>query len=142
MARSSYRVSAWATVHCLTGCFIGEFLGLTIGVLLGFSVLGRVALAVVLAYVCGLGLAMTSLMRSEGLSMGAAWRAIWLGEVISIGVMEIAMNTADYHAGGLGVETLADPLFWWGLAVAAVAGFLAAWPVNHWLIGRELKRCH
>jgi len=29
-----------------------------------------------------------------------------------------------------------------GLLVAVPVGFLAAWPVNFWLLKRELKRCH
>jgi hypothetical protein len=32
--------------------------------------------------------------------------------------------------------------FWRGLMFAVPAGFLAAWPVNYWLLGRDLKRCH
>ena len=29
-----------------------------------------------------------------------------------------------------------------GIAVAIPAGFLAAWPVNWWLLKRNLKACH
>jgi hypothetical protein len=29
-----------------------------------------------------------------------------------------------------------------GLVFAIPAGFLAAWPVNYWLIKRDLKGCH
>jgi biotin transporter BioY len=28
------------------------------------------------------------------------------------------------------------------LAFASAAGFLAAWPVNFWLLGRHMKKCH
>jgi len=31
---------------------------------------------------------------------------------------------------------------WKGLALAVPAGFFAAWPVNYWLLKRELKACH
>jgi hypothetical protein len=33
-------------------------------------------------------------------------------------------------------------MFWRGLILAVPAGFLAGWPVNYWLIKRELKACH
>jgi hypothetical protein len=33
-------------------------------------------------------------------------------------------------------------LFWEALAVAVPAGYIAAFPVNAWLIKRELKKCH
>ncbi len=40
----------------------------------------------------------------------------------------------------------AASLFSWtsmcALLVAVPAGFLAAWPVNYWLLSRELKACH
>jgi hypothetical protein len=31
---------------------------------------------------------------------------------------------------------------WRGLLFAVPAGFMVAWPVNYWLLGRELKACH
>jgi hypothetical protein len=35
-----------------------------------------------------------------------------------------------------------EPIFWVGIAAAIPVGFLAAWPVNWWLIKRDLKKCH
>lgn len=136
-----FKTSISATLHCLVGCSIGEFLGLAIGVALGLGVVLTMSLAVVLAFVFGIGLAVRPLMK-QGFDFTRALQTIWLGEVISIAVMEIAMNATDYAVGGVQVETLADPLFWIGFAAAVPAGFLAAWPVNYWLIGRNLKECH
>ena len=42
----------------------------------------------------------------------------------------------------MGVKSLFAPRYWEALAVAAVAGFLVAWPVNFWLLGRNMKKCH
>jgi len=33
-------------------------------------------------------------------------------------------------------STLDTPLFWWSLAVALAVAFVAAVPVNHWLMER------
>ena len=33
-------------------------------------------------------------------------------------------------------------IIWIGIAVAIPAGFVAAWPVNWWLLKRNLKACH
>ncbi|WP_283937644.1 DUF4396 domain-containing protein [Sphingomonas hankyongi] len=71
-----------------------------------------------------------------------AFRIIWIGEVTSIGVMEIVMNFIDYQLGGMGAPSIVHWSFWRGLLFAVPAGFLAAWPVNYWLIKRELKACH
>jgi hypothetical protein len=136
------RVSAQATLHCLTGCVIGEVAGLMIGVSLGLAAWQTILLATALAYASGMTLGLVPVMRSRGIGMIAALKIIWLGEVISIGVMELAMNFADYQMGGMAAPSVLSWMFWRGIAVAVPAGFLAAWPVNWWLIRRELKSCH
>jgi hypothetical protein len=136
------RLATSATVHCLTGCAIGELVGLAIGVTLGIGVWPTMILATVLAYVSGFALGLRPLVR-RGMSVVQAFRTIWLGEAISIGVMELAMNFTDYHMGGIAAASVLEPMFWGGFAVALPAGFLAAWPVNWWLLRREIKKpCH
>lgn len=81
-------------------------------------------------------------MRSRGVGLIEALRIIWVGEVTSIGVMEIVMNFVDYHLGGMGAPSVISWMFWRGILFAVPAGFLAAWPVNYWLLKRELKACH
>jgi len=71
-----------------------------------------------------------------------ALKLIWIGEAISIGVMEIVMNAVDYMVGGMQSGSMLTPIFWYGIAVAIPAGFLAAWPVNWWLLSRDMKKCH
>jgi hypothetical protein len=138
----AWRLAAHSTLHCLTGCVIGELLGLVIGVELGLPAGQTIALATLLSYASGITLGLVPVMRSRGLSLLAAFRIIWMGEVVSIGVMEIAMNLADYAMGGMGAKTALSWAFLRGFAVAVPAGFLAAWPVNHWLLKRNLKNCH
>ena len=139
---SSMGLAASATVHCLTGCAIGEILGLAIGVTLGIGVWPTMILATLLAYASGFALGLRPLLR-RGMSLPTAFRTIWLGEAISIGVMELAMNFADYHMGGVGAASVLEPVFWTGFAVAIPAGFIAAWPVNWWLLDRKIKaHCH
>ena len=65
------------------------------------------------------------------------------GEAISIGVMELVMNTVDYHMGGMTAPSVFHWSFWQGFLFAVPAGFLAAWPVNWWLLNRNIKQqCH
>ena len=134
--------SAQATLHCLTGCVIGEVAGLMIGIALGLGVWVTMGLATVLAYITGMTLGLVPVARREGISFVAALKIIWIGEVISIGVMELVMNTVDYNIGGIQAGSLLEPIFWIGIAVAIPAGFVAAWPVNWWLLKRNLKACH
>ncbi len=134
--------SAQATLHCLSGCVIGEVAGLLIGVALGLSVGPIIFLATTLAYVSGMTLGLVPVMRNQNKTFLEALKLIWIGEVVSIGVMEIAMNAADYAVGGMQAGSILSPIFWAGIAVAVPAGFLAAWPLNWWLLKRDLKKCH
>lgn len=139
---SSFAAAAHATLHCLTGCVIGEFIGLAIGVSLAITPYTTMGLSTVLAYISGFSLTVFPLMRRTGFTFKIAFKTIWLGEAVSIGVMELVMNAVDYHMGGVRTGSVFNPLFWEALAVAVPSGYIAAFPVNFWLIGKELKRCH
>ncbi len=139
---SALRVSAQATLHCLTGCVIGEVAGLAIGVGIGLAVWQTIGLATLLAYLSGFTLGVLPVMRSRQIGFWQAFRIIWIGEAVSIAVMEIVMNLVDYQMGGMGAPSILSWMFWRGIIFAVPAGFLAAWPVNYWLVRRELKACH
>ena len=137
-----WRLAARSTQHCLTGCIIGEVIGLAIGIEAGLSTTATIILATTLAYISGFALGLVPVMKSRGLSLVEAFKLIWIGEAVSIGVMEIVMNAVDYQMGGMAAPTVFSWMFVRGLLFAVPAGFLAAWPVNYWLLGRELKACH
>jgi hypothetical protein len=141
-AGGPWRLAAQSTLHCLAGCVIGEVAGLAIGVSLGLAAWQTIILATLLAYASGITLGLLPVMKSQRIGALAALRIIWVGEVVSIGVMELAMNLADYRMGGMGAPSILSWMFWRGILVAVPAGFLAAWPVNYWLVKRELKACH
>jgi hypothetical protein len=138
----AFKTSAQATIHCLTGCVIGEVLGLGIGVTFGLGIWPTIILATGLAYVTGITLGLLPVMRGRGVGWMEALRIIGVGEVISIGVMEVVMNFVDFQMGGMAAPSVASWMFWRGILFAVPAGFLAAWPVNYWLLKRELKACH
>lgn len=134
--------SAHATLHCLLGCVLGEVAGLMLGISLGFNIWMTMGLATVLAYISGFTLGVLPVMKREQLSFVSALKIIWLGEAVSIGVMELVMNGVDYFIGGVQASNVFAPIFWIGLLFAIPSGFLAAWPVNWWLIKRNMKACH
>jgi len=141
-SRGALSTSALATLHCLTGCIIGEVAGLAIGVTFGLGIWPTIILATTLAYVSGFTLGVVPVMRRMDKSFLEALKLIWIGEAVSIGVMEVAMNAADYSVGGMHADSVFSHMFWIGILVAIPAGFLAAWPVNTWLLKRDLKKCH
>jgi hypothetical protein len=122
-------------LHCLTGCAIGEVLGLVIGTALGWGNVATIALAVVLAFFFGYSLTMLPLLRS-GLALGAAIPLALAADTLSIAVMEIVDNAVMLVVPGAMEAGLASPLFWGSLAFALAVAFVAAFPVNRYLIAR------
>jgi hypothetical protein len=122
-------------LHCLTGCAIGEVLGLVIGTALGWGNVATIALAVVLAFFFGYSLTMLPLLRS-GLALGAAIPLALAADTLSITVMEIVDNAVMLVVPGAMEAGLASPLFWGSLAFALAVAFVAAFPVNRYLIAR------
>lgn len=140
-ASHGWRAASSVTLHCLTGCAIGEWIGLAIGTSLALPPTVIVALAVVLSFISGFALTLIPLLR-RGLKFGEAMRIVWVGEAISIAVMELVMNLVDYHMGGMQSGGLLSLRYWTAFALALVAGYAAAVPVNFWLLERNLKKCH
>jgi hypothetical protein len=129
------RLAISATAHCLTGCAIGEVLGLVIGTALGWGTAATIVLAVVLAFFFGYLLTMIPLLRS-GLALGAVLPLAFASDTLSITVMEIVDNLVILVIPGAMEAGLASPLFWGSLAFALAIAFVAAFPVNRWLISR------
>jgi uncharacterized protein DUF4396 len=129
------RVAASATAHCLTGCAIGEILGLAIGTALGWGNLETIVLAILLAFVFGYGLTSLPLLRA-GLPLRTVAGLAFASDTFSITVMEIVDNAIILVIPGAMDAGLGDALFWGSLAFALAVAFVAAFPVNRWLIAR------
>jgi len=119
----------------LTGCAIGEVLGFVIGTSLGWGNLATIAIAVGLAYVFGYSFTLAPLLRG-GLALGTALGLAFAADTLSITVMEIVDNAVVLVIPGAMDATLGDPLFWASLAFALAVAWVAAFPVNRWLIAR------
>ena len=129
------RLSFSATLHCLTGCAIGEVLGLVIGTALAWGNVATITLAVALAFFFGYSLTMLPLLRS-GLALGAAIPLALAADTLSITVMEIVDNAVVLVVPGAMEAGFASPLFWGSLAFALAVAFVAAFPVNRYLLAR------
>lgn len=129
------RTAFSATLHCLTGCAIGEVLGIVIGTALGWSAVATIALAIVLAFFFGYGLTMLPLLRS-GMAFGAVLPLAFASDTLSITVMEIVDNLIIVVIPGAMDAGLGSLLFWGSLAFALAVAFVAAFPVNRYLISR------
>ncbi|MGH3080814.1 MAG: DUF4396 domain-containing protein [Gaiellaceae bacterium] len=133
--QSLNRLAASATTHCLTGCAIGEVLGVIIGTALGWSNLPTIVLAIVLAFFFGYAFTSWPLLRS-GLALSAVIPIALAADTFSIAVMEIVDNAILLVIPGAMEAGLADILFWGSLAFALAVAWVAAFPVNRYLIAR------
>jgi len=129
------RLAASATTHCLTGCAIGEVLGFVIGTALGWGNLATIVLAIALAYVFGYALTLRSVLGA-GVALGSALGIAFAADTLSITVMEIVDNLVVLAIPGAMDAGLGDWLFWGSLALALAIAWVAAFPVNRWLIER------
>ena len=129
------RLAFSATAHCLTGCAIGEVLGMVIGTALGWGDFATIALAVVLAFFFGYSLTMVPLLGS-GLALGTVLPLAFAADTLSITIMEIVDNAVMLVIPGAMEAGLTSFLFWGSLAFALGVAFVAAFPVNRWLIAR------
>ncbi|WP_426244993.1 DUF4396 domain-containing protein [Nocardioides sp. LHG3406-4] len=133
--KSRNSMAASATLHCLTGCAIGEVVGLLIGTALGLSSSVTIALAIGLAFLFGYALSTLPLIQA-GLGFFAALSVVFAADTLSIAVMEVVDNLVMAIIPGAMDAGLVNPIFWIGMMIALSAAFVAAFPVNRYLIDK------
>jgi len=138
---STGRLAASATAHCLMGCGLGEVVGVIIGTALAFSNTQTIILAVLLGFVFGFALGLIPLLRAD-LGWKHSIKQVFVAEGVSIAVMETAEVLVEVYTPGVMAAGLSSPLFWGGMLLALAAGYIAAYPVNYWLVGKGIKHCH
>jgi len=129
------KLAASATLHCLTGCAIGEVLGLLIGTALGLGNVPTITLAVVLAFLFGYSLSTLPLVRS-GIALRTALALVLAADSLSIAVMEVVDNAVMAAVPGAMDSGLGNPVFWFAMVLSLAAAFVAAFPLNRFLLAR------
>ena len=131
----SWRMAITATRHCLTGCALGEITGMVLSTWWGWGNAATIALSIALAFLFGYTLTYTG-VRRMGADSRTAMQAAWASDTISILTMEIVDNLFILVVPGAISAGLGSALFWWSLVVSLAVAFVAAVPVNHWLMER------
>ena len=112
-----------------------------IGVALALSNTLTILLALTLGFVFGFAFGLIPLIRA-GLGWAHSVKQVMVADVLSIVVMETAEVLVQVYTPGVMTAGLSSPLFWSGMLLALVAGFLAAYPVNYWLVGLGIRHQH
>jgi hypothetical protein len=102
---------------------------------LGWGNVATIVLAVVLAFFFGYSLTMLPLLRS-GLALATVLPLAFASDTLSITIMEIVDNLIIVVIPGAMDAGLTSALFWGSLAFSLAVAFVAAFPVNCWLIAR------
>lgn len=132
-------VAFLATAHCLTGCAIGEVTGMALGSFFGWPNIETIVVSIILAFFFGYSLTMLPLIRS-GMALTAALPIAFASDTVSITIMEIVDNVIMWVIPGAMDAHITSSLFWGSLVFALAVAFVAAFPVNMWLISRGKGR--
>ncbi|HVG40480.1 MAG TPA: DUF4396 domain-containing protein [Chitinophagaceae bacterium] len=135
------KLAVSATLHCLVGCGIGEVVGMIIATYLGMSMLSSMILAILLGFVFGFALGVIPLLR-KGFSFSRSLKIVLVGEGLSIAIMEAFEVLTQVAIPGVMEASLRDGIFWLGMVAALIVGFMAALPVNYYMIKRGVRHQH
>lgn len=122
-----------ATLHCLAGCAIGELIGVTIGTVYGFAPHNTVVLAAILSFVSGYSVSTWPLVK-VGMLFRKALRLVVAADTVSILTMTIVDNVLMLVIPGAFNKNLANPVYWLSRCISLSAAFIAAYPVNLYLL--------
>jgi hypothetical protein len=124
------------TVHCLIGCGIGEILGMLIASALGWHRVGRLPLAIVLAFAFGYFLTYRGVRKNVS-SASEAFKVTAATDTVSIATMEVVDNTIEFIIPNALLVTATQFRFWWGLALSLSIAFIITVPVNRYMISKN-----
>jgi len=134
-------------MHCGSGCSLGDllaewfvfFVPLT---LFGEKVFAAWAIDYVLAFLFGICFQYFTIKPMRHLSTGQGLVAALKADTLSLTAWQIGMY------GWMAVVIFVifqreipktDPLFWFMMQIAMLAGFLTSYPVNWWLLKKDIK---
>jgi FtsP/CotA-like multicopper oxidase with cupredoxin domain len=141
--RPLWKQGVGSTVHCVAGDATGIILAAAVTALLGFPMWVDVMVEYVAGFLFGLLIFQSLFMRAM---MGGSYahnvRRSFIPELLSMNcvmagmapVMILLMMSRDMRAMWPG-----EPLFWFVMSLAVVAGFIIAYPVNVWLVAQGMK---
>jgi hypothetical protein len=131
-----------STMHCVAGDGVGILAGSVIGAAISLPIIADLTLEYVLGFGFGWAIFQAMFMRQmAGGSYAASLRSTFMSEFLSMNCL---------MAGMIVVSTLAwkdvaeahdplHPLFWFRMSIALMVGFVAAYPMNWWLVANHLK---
>ncbi len=134
-------------LHCGSGCTLGDIVVETAVLFVPVSLFGRAifgawALDYLVAFLFGIAFQYFTIRPMKNLSPGEGLKAALKADTLSLTAWQVGM----YGWMAIAVFVIfkhelkaSDPVFWFMMQLAMVAGFLTAYPVNWWLIKTKVK---
>lgn len=131
------------TLNCLIGCSIGDF-GMIIFLQRyypGTSMISQMILATIAGLITSVILETILLRGREKFSWHMAVQTALSMSFISMVAMELVMNATDFMITG-GKAAFGNPMYWFALVIALIAGFLTPLPYNYYKLKKFNAACH
>ncbi|TDN36212.1 DUF4396 domain-containing protein [Hymenobacter sp. UV11] len=138
---------AVGVLHCGSGCSLGDLLVETFVlyvpfVVLGHAIFGAWILDYIVAFLFGIAFQYFTIKPMKNLSPAEGLKAAVKADALSLTAWQVGMY------GWMAIATFVifkhelkanNPVFWFMMQLAMLAGFLTAYPVNWWLIKSGVK---
>jgi len=120
---------------------LGEVAGMIISVLLYLDNHTSMILSIIMGAVFGFLFGMIPLKRA-GFTWKFAFKQVLIAEGLSIAVMETFEVLVQIYTPGVMDAWLTDWIFWEGMLLSLIAGFIAAYPVNYLFVRKGIRHQH
>ncbi|MEP0320448.1 DUF4396 domain-containing protein [Bauldia litoralis] len=131
-----------STMHCVAGDGIGILVGAVIGAAVALPIVVDLGLEYLLGFAFGWTIFQALFMRDmAGGDYGKSLRMTFTSELLSMNCLMggmIAVSTLAWRDNPAAHDPT-EPLFWFRMSVALMAGFAVAYPMNWWLVAHHLK---
>jgi Domain of unknown function (DUF4396) len=147
MDKPFWQKAALGATHCGSGCALGDIMAEWIIFVLPFTLFGKKifgawALDYAFAYFLGVIFQYFSIAPMRGLSLGKGLVAAIKADTLSLTSWQLGMYgwmaIATFAIFGHELEKT-NPVFWFMMQIAMLAGFATAYPVNRWLLKKKIK---
>lgn len=142
-----WQKASLGATHCGSGCTLGDLAAEWIifaapFALFGREIFGAWALDYAFAYVFGIAFQYFTIAPMRGLSLGPGLVAAVKADTLSLTSWQAGMYgwMAIATFGIFGRELAkTNPVFWFMMQIAMLAGFATAYPTNRWLLRKKIK---
>jgi Domain of unknown function (DUF4396) len=145
--RPFWEAAAVAATHCGAGCTLGDiiaewFVFFVPFSLFGMTLFGAWAIDYILAFIFGIAFQYFTITPMKNLSPKEGLIAALKADALTLTAWQVGMY------GWMAIVTFVifgyqlkpnDPVFWFMMQIAMVAGFLTSYPVNCWLLAVGIK---